>query len=952
MQALRFLTAAVMLAGPAAAGPAGPARPNRWDRAIRAFEQLDAKDPPPKNAVLFVGSSSIRGWDTKRWFPRVATIQRGFGGSHVSDSLHFANRIVLPYAPRIVVMYAGDNDIAAGKTPRRVLDDYKAFVRRIHDALPKTRIVYIAIKPSIARWKLVGKMRQANALIEAFTRTDDRLRYVDVDRPMIGPDGRPRKELFRSDGLHLNDEGYRLWTSLVAPHLGPPAAAGQRTLVDAGEPFGRLPLVDEVLCGDPNDPHALLEDPSGASRVRTILSRPCRVLDNDGGAKCFGYRLGRGRGLTAGAAYLLSVEFPEDEPRTMFLINRGCETARGFCTGPAVGDVLYTYTNNNVESLKLPLSREYRTWRMLFFLHDRFPDASQPRGVGQRPSAPADGFCVFVAHSSRKNAPLSRGPAVSRIRLFELPDPAKLYLKLNLPPSPLPRRGVFFREEMSDGVIAGTKDAERGVRKDVDFFEHKARLMKLLGMNVFCKDLLEFGHNQGWDASDGGGNDWYWANKHPNRWRGILEMLGRYDFRVLPYYEWAGSVGRRGLGRTKKCVSLNGQKTYTHITWSEKFNADITDPEALADAIKLLDATIVRHKDKVSFLGAWFRTRPSHIPMSFSDRCLRLFEKETRIGRKITRQAIKDHPLLRGKYYDWWFEKRKAFLTALRDHLRSNVHDEAIVLFTPEAAEPGPPIHGFKARLVTDDVETWRKVLSQPEHGKITAYDVRAAIAGDEHLAAVLRPRATWGKWEWQHSIPQADPQRYAETPGVLLSLPFNRAYTVSGPKAFDTFRGPSGLAIVRHYPLNEHVLEKKLGYFVSDVERAGPYCMLAEARAMAYGNPRYIGYLAAASFNRGFPAHVRAFNAAFLALPYLPAETLKDACSDGDVVVRAMATQRHGTYLAVVNVALTAKKDVTITLPKHGRITDAAMGTALGSPRRKLRLSLGPCQLRAFHVR
>jgi lysophospholipase L1-like esterase len=191
-----------------------------WEKDIQAFEDKDRKSPPAKGQIVFVGSSSIRAWDTKKYFPNLVTIQRGFGGSQVADSTHFADRIVIPYAPRVVVLYSGDNDIASGKTPQRVLEDTQAFVAKIHAALPKTRIVYVAIKPSIARWKLIEKVRQANGLIEAFARTDPLVAFVDVDKPMIGPDGLPRKELFVQDGLHLSHEGYLLWSSLVLPHLG------------------------------------------------------------------------------------------------------------------------------------------------------------------------------------------------------------------------------------------------------------------------------------------------------------------------------------------------------------------------------------------------------------------------------------------------------------------------------------------------------------------------------------------------------------------------------------------------------------------------------------------------------------------------------------------------------------------------------------------------------------
>ena len=196
-------------------------KPNfaRWEKAIAAFEQQDQEKPPPPDAVLFVGSSSIRLWDVAKSFPGVATVNRGFGGSQLADSIHFAPRIVLKHKPRVVVLYAGDNDLAAGKTPEQVAADFRAFARVVHEALPRTRVVFIAIKPSLARWKLWDKVQQANALIAAQCQQDERLVYVDVAKPMLGADGKPRSELFVKDGLHLSAEGYAVWTAVLKPHL-------------------------------------------------------------------------------------------------------------------------------------------------------------------------------------------------------------------------------------------------------------------------------------------------------------------------------------------------------------------------------------------------------------------------------------------------------------------------------------------------------------------------------------------------------------------------------------------------------------------------------------------------------------------------------------------------------------------------------------------------------------
>jgi hypothetical protein len=130
---------------------------SKWEKAVAAFEQQGKEKPPPKNAVLFAGSSSIRLWDLKKSFPDVEVINRGFGGSQLADSVHFAPRLILKHEPRLVVVYAGDNDIAAGKSPEQVSEDFQGLVTAVHKELPKTMVVFIAIKPSPARWQQVEK---------------------------------------------------------------------------------------------------------------------------------------------------------------------------------------------------------------------------------------------------------------------------------------------------------------------------------------------------------------------------------------------------------------------------------------------------------------------------------------------------------------------------------------------------------------------------------------------------------------------------------------------------------------------------------------------------------------------------------------------------------------------------------------------------------------------------
>jgi lysophospholipase L1-like esterase len=192
----------------------------QWEKEIAAFEAMDRTNPPPTNAVLFIGSSTIRFWTTLATdFPGEPVINRGFGGSEIADSTHFAGRILFPYAPKAIFFRAGGNDIESGESPESVFEDFKEFVAMVHAKLPKTEIFFISWNPTIARWKNRDKEKILNNLVEAFARRTPHLKYIEASDFVLGADGKPRPELFRADKLHFNAAGYKLLAERVRPYL-------------------------------------------------------------------------------------------------------------------------------------------------------------------------------------------------------------------------------------------------------------------------------------------------------------------------------------------------------------------------------------------------------------------------------------------------------------------------------------------------------------------------------------------------------------------------------------------------------------------------------------------------------------------------------------------------------------------------------------------------------------
>ena len=717
--------------------------------------------------------------------------------------------------------------------------------------------------------------------------------------------------------------------------------------------FGAVTVVDAVDCAAAAaDDHRFEEFPEGGSVATNLLGRACRAMPVQADrSSLLKWRLGEGGGVKPGGAYVVVVEYPDDLPRDYIVRDNANNSRRSFYTGAAIGDALDAlYVDHRPESLKIPQSGAWSLWTSLAFPGEK----ASTRHEDATTDVATEGFDFILAQYSRKHHPESAGLAVARILLCEIPDEKALWPEIAYPPAPLPRRRIFWREEMSDGAMENICPGNGGL----DWLEQKMRTMKMLGQNTFCKDLLEFGHNQHWDPhwrknADGsypdGEKPWMWKSQGAawDVWsRAVPLAVGKYGFEILPYYEYGGAAGpwERSLGYQKRPEPLDPDNkpgreergaNYTHIWWSEgKLRVDVTDPDTLVELEYILDGTILRFTNEVArggFAGAWFRPRPGQWAVSFSDATRGRFAAEANGGAAVSRADLKADKALYDRYIDWYGAKRAAFLEAVRAYLETNGVGNAVVILDNDASEAGPGMKG-RAGVFTDDPAAWEKLAP----GRAVDLGDPAILADHLFLQATTSPAGTWGEWEWQHACPGDDPAHYASLTNVWISMAFHRLFTVDDPAAFDAYRNGNGTdTIVRHYGLNENMVEavdgkRLLGYAIADFERAGRACMMAEVNAMANGDPVNLGYLMGSVYTRGFPGPVQAFNLNFLALPALPSEKLGGACGDAEVVLREIDCTGRGAgrYYALVHTGWTAKAGVRVRFPAG---VDALVAPATG---------------------
>jgi lysophospholipase L1-like esterase len=196
-----------------------PPNPARFDQEVAAILDREAAHPPAENGILFIGSSNIRKWPINAAFPDLPIINQGFGGSQAPDCLFFFDKLVTPFYPKLIVFHAGGNDLAAGRTPNQIAADVETFVKKVHTELPKTKIIYVGLFPAPSRWELMDKYHETTRLITAFIHRDRKVTFVNPEKPLLSAEGMIRPELYESDRLHLNAQGYEIMTKLIAPYL-------------------------------------------------------------------------------------------------------------------------------------------------------------------------------------------------------------------------------------------------------------------------------------------------------------------------------------------------------------------------------------------------------------------------------------------------------------------------------------------------------------------------------------------------------------------------------------------------------------------------------------------------------------------------------------------------------------------------------------------------------------
>ena len=766
----------------------------------------------------------------------------------------------------------------------------------------------------------------------------------------------------------VNDRGESATTAVVPFRTKRAPRAPGVKIVEGLEIYGALTLVDEIDCSLPlaDDPDHLFRDyPAGASYVTNILGVDTRVLHHrDDTGAYVSWRVGKGKGIVPNEPYVLVVDYPDEAPRSVTLMNFGNGTRHGYHTGFTVGDSMSPpYVTQSLESWAIPFSGE---WKQVVEVMVPYKKATQYNG-GSRIDVATEGFDVDFALILQKEAKDSVGFAASSIRLYKIDSYDVARPAYPYPAEGLPRRLVTSREEMGDN------DNHAAYSDDpTEFYKGRAKMIRLLGMNGCSKDLLEFGYMQNWDTF---GRGWRWGTA-ADYWTKAVEYLGQEDIDILPFYEYHGSRGSGGIGYNKdlmpwtlESAKYSDRKYHfsNQLNYVSNCMADLTNDETLWDLEELFRLTVLNLSDKARFRGMWLRNRGG-MPMGFNDNALARFNRETgrtAAGTEVTRADIYNNGNYRGtalyeEYRTWWYEKRRDLFAALRAYMASNL-EGAVLYYSNTLEEPGEFWANWgnphPALLSNEEGYTYQGKNFNEYTGKNWSTSIGAA-AGQYWPNALHADPPTWDPYEINHSAPADDPHDYTNLTGVALCYPFNTVWTVADKTAAARYRNKSGdLPFVRHYSLNEHDLRDGpnppngnaiCGYYTCDWDHAGRAVMLAELYAMAYDDPTMLGYLFGSNLARTDSVYVREFNLNFLSLPAMKGETLVGGGWSSTFTVRRWVTDK-GVYWAAINCDSKPWNGTVDFRTDKAEIWRTVSGEALPLSGGKAALALEPFQMVCF---
>ena len=740
--------------------------------------------------------------------------------------------------------------------------------------------------------------------------------------------------------------------------LALPAAGG---IVPGLEDFGSVTLVDSIDCAAST--HRFRDYPVGRSYVTNILGSATRVMhhvrneETSKGQRSGAYvswRVGEGKGLVYNDPYVLVVDYPDDAPRTVTLFDFAMGARHGYHTGFTVGVSMSPRVSVApcYESVAVPFSHE---WKQLVEVVFPFEKSTQYDGGSRIPLA-TDGFDVAFVLVSQDQATDSVGLAVRSIKLYRIDDYDAAKPEIHYPAGDAPRRHVTSREEMGDG------DGLDSFTTPSDWYVGKARLMSMLAMDTWSKDLLEFGYLQTW----GGNRRWGWGSDY---YKDLIDAMTTEGHYLLPIYEYHGSRGdgttpwdnggSLGYDTKYKPWTLQSAKDeslkYLFSNQSYVYNsmADMTLPETLVDLKDLMNLTILKFKDRGNFLGAWIRSRGG-MPVSFSQRTVDLYNTET--TNSVTRAQLWNNgayaDTTRYKAYrEWWYGKRRDQFVALQAFMEAGGLPNAKLFYHSTGGEDGVAVgQGVIESAEADTLylgQTWRQMTGK--NGTTSLSEMAS-----KYKEGLSRDGSNWGNIEVCHDSPHADPEHYAAFENIALSYPFNCIHTVAASDPAQNFRNASGdLLMARHYSLDEFCAydynldsgQAVNGYYTSDMDHAGRAVMCAEVMAMAVNDPTILGYLFGSNLDRLDAPYVREFNLNFLSLPATTSTVLLGGTCNDAVTVRRWTTSA-GSYWAVINVTprpVSGTYDLRTDKTRVWRTIDWREETVSGG---KVTLSLQPYQM------